>query len=301
MPAMIRWSRSTPLTWVRRPASRAARVSTVKSAASGSGPSVATPGTSAGSRTRYTARRLCVPCSVRSNPAGPRARAGRRAALARLRRRRGEFLTPAQPACPGQVHDQVQALIGSEVHELTVPADFGDHLALEAGERRVERLQHRERGRVGPRDGVTRRVTAQEYGQRLHFRQFRHASQSATSGGKSVTRRGEARRRDPGLRCQQIGQFADVRQQVRPSARRSLPASSTSLSTPTTNRDPARWADRAPPSVPVTTARSRTSPMPSRRTAVRMRSGQGKPLATLSAHSTRSARSHQSRCSTIRA
>ena len=122
-----------------------------------------------------------MPCSVRSNPE-PSSSAepeGQRA-LARLRRRRGQFVTPAQPAGPGQVHDQVQALVGGEVQELAVPADLGDHLAAEAGERRVERLQHRERGRVGPRDGVTRRVTAQEGGQRLYFRQFRHASQSAT-------------------------------------------------------------------------------------------------------------------------
>ncbi len=52
MPAMMCWSRSTPLIWVRRSFRIAASASVVKSLASGSGPSVATPGTSAGSRTR---------------------------------------------------------------------------------------------------------------------------------------------------------------------------------------------------------------------------------------------------------
>ena len=52
MPAMIFWSLSTPLIWVRRPASSPARVSTVKESASGSGPSEAIPGTWAGSSTR---------------------------------------------------------------------------------------------------------------------------------------------------------------------------------------------------------------------------------------------------------
>ena len=101
-------------------------------------------------------------------------------ALTRLRRRRGQVVAPAQPAGPGQVHDQVKALVGDEVQELAVPAHLGDHLAAEVGERRIERLQHRERGRVGPRDGVACGVTAQEGGQRLYFRQFRHASKFAT-------------------------------------------------------------------------------------------------------------------------
>ena len=101
-------------------------------------------------------------------------------ALTRLGWRRGEFLTPAQPARPGEVHDQVQALVGGQVQELAVQADLGDHLAAEVGERRVERLQHRERGRVGPRHGVARGVIAQEGGQRFYFWQFRHVSQFAT-------------------------------------------------------------------------------------------------------------------------
>ena len=52
IPAMMCWSRSTPLIWVRRPLRMAASAATSKSSASGSGPSVATPGTSATSRTR---------------------------------------------------------------------------------------------------------------------------------------------------------------------------------------------------------------------------------------------------------
>src|SRR4029077_17659882 len=83
-------------------------------------------------------------------------------------------------------------------------------------------------------------------------------------------------------------------------ARRSLLASSTSLSTPTISRAPARWADSTPPSVAVTAATSRTPPIPSRSTAERMRSGQGKPRATSSAHNTRSARRPQSSRSTTR-
>ncbi len=51
---------------------------------------------------------------------------------------------PPLASLKGQVHDQVQALVGGQVQELAMPADLGDHLAVEAGERRVERLQHRE-------------------------------------------------------------------------------------------------------------------------------------------------------------
>ena len=92
----------------------------------------------------------------------------------------GQVVAPAQPAGAGQVHDQVQAPVGGHVEELAVPADAGDHVAGERGQRRVERLQDRERGRVGPGDGVSGGVLAQEGGQRLYFRQFRHVLQSAT-------------------------------------------------------------------------------------------------------------------------
>lgn len=50
---------------------RAAKASRSKASASGSGPRRAIPGTSCGSRTTYTARRFCVPASVRSKPPPP--------------------------------------------------------------------------------------------------------------------------------------------------------------------------------------------------------------------------------------
>src|SRR5699024_8594108 len=65
---MVPWSLSTPLTWAERSASSSPRTSRVKSSDSGSGPRRATPGTSATSRTRYTARLFRVPASVRSKP-----------------------------------------------------------------------------------------------------------------------------------------------------------------------------------------------------------------------------------------
>ncbi len=51
MPAITRWSRSSPLIWVRLPFRIPASASVVNVSSSGSGPSVATPGTSDGSRT----------------------------------------------------------------------------------------------------------------------------------------------------------------------------------------------------------------------------------------------------------
>ena len=78
-------------------------------------------------------------------------------------------------------HKRLAVYLVRDPAEVPGVATLGpDPLAAEAGERRIERLQHRERGRVGPRDDVARRVTAQEGGQRFYFRQFRHASQSAT-------------------------------------------------------------------------------------------------------------------------
>ncbi len=69
MPAIVFWSRSTPLSWERpAPVMIASKAAWSKSSASGSGPSDAMPGTSDGSVTTYTARCFCVPASVRSKP-----------------------------------------------------------------------------------------------------------------------------------------------------------------------------------------------------------------------------------------
>src|SRR5665647_2941382 len=63
MPAICRWSRSSPLTcWLRAPASAASR-STVNSGNSGSTPSDATSVTSSGDQTMCTASRLRVPAT----------------------------------------------------------------------------------------------------------------------------------------------------------------------------------------------------------------------------------------------
>ena len=81
--AMSLWSRSTPLIWVRRPARIAPSAAGVKSRSSGSGPSAATPGMASMSVTRYTASRLRVPASVRSNP-DPSVNRSRKASVFRL-------------------------------------------------------------------------------------------------------------------------------------------------------------------------------------------------------------------------
>ena len=66
MPAIRDWSRSTPLTWERPAAARISWNSSGVRSSRGSGPSRATAGTSAGSRTTWTASRFWVPASVTS-------------------------------------------------------------------------------------------------------------------------------------------------------------------------------------------------------------------------------------------
>ena len=185
MPAMMPWSRSTPLICVRRPASRPASVSMVKSAASGSGAEGGDAGHLGRVADQVDGQALLGPLLGQVEPgAVVEPQPERQRALARLGRRRGQVVAPAQPAGPGQVRDQVQALVGGQVQELAVPADLGDHLSGEGRQRGIERLQHRERGGVGTRDGMADRVLAQEGGQRLHFRQFRHASSLPRANGR---------------------------------------------------------------------------------------------------------------------
>jgi hypothetical protein len=58
-----------------------------------------------------------------------------------------------------------------------MPADVTDDRRGQRGERRIERLQYRERRRLGTRDGVPAGTLTQEGGQRLYFRQFGHVSE----------------------------------------------------------------------------------------------------------------------------
>jgi hypothetical protein len=67
MPAMTDWFRSTPLSWTR-PACFRMSLKSSGDSVNGSGPRRVIPGTSAGSRTTYTASFFCVPASVRSKP-----------------------------------------------------------------------------------------------------------------------------------------------------------------------------------------------------------------------------------------
>lgn len=67
MPAITDWFRSTPFSWTRPSRFRMSPKSS-SDRLNGSGPSRAIPGTSAGSRTTYTASFFCVPASVKSNP-----------------------------------------------------------------------------------------------------------------------------------------------------------------------------------------------------------------------------------------
>ena len=126
MPAMTFWSRSTPLIWVRLPADDALERVHGEVGVERVGPEGGDPGHLVRIfRDQYTARRFCVPASVRSNPASPSSSASRtRTASGPLPGRTGlapeQVVAPAQPARPGQVDDQVQA-VAVEVEELAVP------------------------------------------------------------------------------------------------------------------------------------------------------------------------------------
>ena len=185
MPAMTDWSRSTPLSCSRPCSARiAASTSGVNASSSGSGPSRAMPGTSAGSRTTYTASFLRVPASVRSKPgAVVEVDAQRERALAvRLGRRRRQRGPPLQPAGPGQVDHQVQA-VHVQVEELPVPARPGHGQPAERGHRRVVRLQGADRGDVDPGHHAPDGALAQHVGEGLHLRQLGHRVQSAAAVG----------------------------------------------------------------------------------------------------------------------
>ena len=92
---------------------------------------------------------------------------------ARLRRDRRHLVAPADPAGPGEVHDEVQAG-GLDVEELAVPGDVVDQRALERGQRRVEGLQGAERRDVDLRDGVPVQPAPQIEGQGFHLGQLGH-------------------------------------------------------------------------------------------------------------------------------
>lgn len=140
------------------------------------------PGTSCGSWTRWAARLLRVPASVRSKPAaaGQRDAQGERA-LAGFRRGGGQGVVPAQPARAGEVYAQVQP-VGVDVEELAVPGDTGDGAPGQRGVRRVVGLQDADRDGQDIRDLPPDQLVGQEVPQRLDFGQFRHTYQGAPAG-----------------------------------------------------------------------------------------------------------------------
>src|ERR1700734_3312981 len=168
MPATIFWSRSTPLIWVRRPASIPASASTVNVSAIGSGPSAATPGTSAGSATRYTARRFFVPASVRSKPA-PSVK----------RSRKASGLLPGRGGASGRLSRQCR----HQVQELAVPLGAGDDPAPQRGQVGLVGLEDRDGRAVRAVDDMPAGPLSQEAGERLDLGKFRHAIDSASCPG----------------------------------------------------------------------------------------------------------------------
>ncbi len=144
------------------------------------------PGTAAGSATRYTARRLRVPASVRSNPApsvnltrsasGPRPGLGGSGGCFSRHR--------SQPARARWVircsaRRAAGIALGDQVEEFPEPAGRRDRPAGQRGQRRVVGLQHRELRDVGALDDAAHGSLPQVCGERLYLWKFRHASNSA--------------------------------------------------------------------------------------------------------------------------
>src|SRR5690606_35392699 len=168
---------SSPLIWVRRPASSAANSSRVNVGSRGSGPSRAIPGTACTSRTTYTASDFFVPASVRSKPL-PSSSATRSAmgGATGLDERLRQLVVPSQPARLGEMEHQVELLAHGDVDELPVPSRAGDHGTLQGADGRIERLQCGDRGHADPRDGPPRDAFTEEVDETLHLRHLRHAA-----------------------------------------------------------------------------------------------------------------------------
>ncbi len=148
----------------------------MNSSVNGSGPSVARPGTSSGSRTTQIANDFLVPASVRSKPVSSSSTT--RAAIVDFEDGFGG--SAGTDASSGsspleQVGDQVQAA-GADVEVLAVATYVVDEGAVERGERRIEGLEGSELGEMDRGDGVPVEASPEILGERLDLGKFRHAS-----------------------------------------------------------------------------------------------------------------------------
>ena len=105
--------------------------------------------------------------------------------LARLQRCRRELVRPPQPAGARQVGDQVQ-VAGLHAEVLAPPVGAGDGLAVQHRDRRIERLEHRERRHVDASDRQPDGMATQMIGERFDLRQFGHVSSVPLTGPSSA-------------------------------------------------------------------------------------------------------------------
>ena len=197
MPAITPWSRSTPLICARPdPARIAANRSSVNDGSSGSGPSVAIPGTSAGSCTIQIARRFFGPHSVIVMPApSSSAEPSRRGRLPCAPGERRQRVAPADPAHLREVHHEVQ-VADREVEELPVMLHVAHRGAGEVGRRRVEGLQRGDRGHEQRADGATDHPLPQIGGEGVDLGQLGHASILRSSADSCTPAAGRGLRPD---------------------------------------------------------------------------------------------------------
>ncbi len=104
-------------------------------------------------------------------------------AFAGLQRRRGQLVRPAQPAGPRQMGDQDQ-LAGPHAEVFAPPVGAGNGQSVQRVDRRVEGLEHRQRGDVDAADGLADGVATQVVGQRFDFGQFGHVSSVPVSAAR---------------------------------------------------------------------------------------------------------------------
>ena len=104
-------------------------------------------------------------------------------AFAGLQRRRGQLVRPAQPAGPRQVGDQDQ-LAGAHAEVFAPAVGAGDGHSVQRVDRRVEGLEHRQRGDVDTPDGLADGVATQVVGQCFDFGQFGHVSSVPVSAAR---------------------------------------------------------------------------------------------------------------------